>query len=435
MADPLPSSIAQAFHSRDFRRYQLARFVVIIGAEAQTVAVAWLIYQLTHSAAMLGFTGLALFIPGLIFVLPAGHAADRYDRRLLILGCYALQFLASGLLFWFAYHGTRHIFSIYAVLFLIGLCRAFSGPASSALVPQLVPKEHFVNAVTWGATTFQSANMIGPAVGGILFTLPLSGSLAKLHGAPIVFLFTAVAMLLFVALIASLHIRPGVADSRAFTMETVFAGLHYVWSAKLLLGSISLDLFAVLLGGAVNLMPIFASDILHCGPSGLGMLRAAPSLGALLVSLTLVFYPIKRRAGALMLTCVAIFGVSTICFGLARSLPLALFALFIVGASDMISVVVRSSLLQLATPPEMRGRVSAVNWIFIGASNEFGEFESGMTAYWWGAVRAVVIGGIGSLMVTGAWAVLFPQLRRADKLTAESLLAAPVAENSQEPVD
>jgi len=428
------ASVTQAFRFRDFRLYQLARFVVIIGAEAQTVAVAWLIYQITHSAAMLGFTGLALFIPGLLFVLPAGHAADRYDRRLLILACYALQSIASALLFWFSYHGTRHIFSIYAVLFLIGLGRAFSGPASSALVPQLVPKEDFVNAVTWGATTFQTANMIGPAVGGILFTLPLRGSLAPLHGAPIVFLFTLITMLVFLGLITSLHIRPGIADSRAFTMKTVFAGLHYVWSAKLLLGSISLDLFAVLLGGAANLMPIFASDILHCGPSGLGMLRAAPSVGALLVSLALVFFPLKRRAGAMMLTCVGIFGAATILFGMARTLPMALFALFIVGASDMISVVVRSSLLQLATPPEMRGRVSAVNWIFIGASNEFGEFESGMTAYWWGAVRAVIIGGIGSLVVTGLWAVLFPQLRKADELTAESLLATSIDENSQEPV-
>ncbi|HXB61779.1 MAG TPA: MFS transporter [Acidobacteriaceae bacterium] len=429
------ASAALAFRSRDFRRYQMARFVAIIGAEAQSVAVAWQVYQLTHSAKMLGFTGLALFLPGLFCVLPAGHTADRYDRRLLILACYALQTAASGLLFWFSYYGTRHILSIYAVLFLIGIGRAFSGPASSALVPQLVPKEHFVNAVTWGATTFQTANATGPAIGGILFTLPLSGYLASLRGAPVVFLFTVICMLTFIGLIASLHIRPGVADSRAISMQTVLAGLHYVWGAKLLLGSISLDLFAVLLGGAVNLMPIFASDILHCGPSGLGMLRAAPSLGALLVSLTLVFFPIKRHAGALMLTCVGIFGMSTICFGLARSLPLALFALFIVGASDMISVVVRSSLLQLATPPEMRGRVSAVNWLFIGASNEFGEFESGMTASWWGAVRAVVIGGIGSLMVTGTWAILFPKLRRADKLTAESLLAASVAENSQQPVD
>jgi MFS family permease len=230
-------------------------------------------------------------------------------------------------------------------------------------------------------------------------------------------------------------VRPGVADKRAFTLQTVFAGLHYVWSAKLLLGSISLDLFAVFLGGAVSLMPIFASDILHSGPTGLGLLRAMPSVGAMLVSVTLAFRPIKRRAGALMLTCVGIFGASTILFGLSRSLPLALFALFLIGASDMISVVIRGSLLQLATPPEMRGRVSAVNWLFIGASNEFGEFESGMTAHWWGAVRAVVIGGIGSLVVTGACSLLFPRLRQADKLTPESLLSTPTAQSSQEPVD
>jgi MFS family permease len=440
MADAAPqsavlASAALAFRSRDFRRYQLARFVAIAGAEAQSLAVAWHVYAVTHDPKMLGFTGLALFLPGLFCVLPAGHAADRYDRRLLILGCYGLQFVASALLFLITYHGTRHIYSVYAVLFLIGIGRAFSGPASSAMVPQLVPKEHFVNAVTWGATTFQTANSIGPAIGGILYALPLSGCVASLRGAPIVFIFTMMSMLTFIGLIASLHIRPGVADSRAFTMQTVFAGLHYVWTTKLLLGSISLDLFAVFLGGAVNLLPIFASDILHCGPGGMGMLRASSSVGALMVSILLVFSPLRRRAGALMLTCVAIFGVSTIVFGLARSLPLALFALFIVGASDMFSVVIRSSILQLATPNEMRGRVSAVNWLFIGASNEFGEFESGMTAAWWGAVRATVIGGVGSLMVTGAWSVLFPQLRRADKLTAESLLAASIAENSQEPVD
>jgi MFS family permease len=440
MADAPPknallASASQAFRSRDFRLYQLARLVGVIGAQAQSVAVAWMVYQLTHSPLMLGLTGLALFLPGLFFVLPAGHTADRYDRRKVILACYTLQGISSALLFYFSYYGTRHIASIYAVLFLIGLSRAFSGPASTAMLPQLVPKDHFVNAVTWGATTFQIANMSGPAIGGLLFTLPLSGRLAHLRGAPIVFLFTVCTMATFITLIASLHVRPGVADSRAFSLRTVFAGLHYVWNTKLLLGSLSLDLFAVLLGGAVSLMPIYASEILHCGPSGLGLLRAMPSVGALLVSITLAFHPVRRNAGALMLTCVGIFGAATILFGLARSLPLALFALFIVGASDMISVVIRGSLVQLATPPEMRGRVSAVNWIFIGASNEFGEFESGVTAYWWGAVRAVVIGGVGSLMVTGLWSVLFPNLRRANKLTAESLRATPTTQSSQEPVD
>jgi predicted MFS family arabinose efflux permease len=207
-------------------------------------------------------------------------------------------------------------------------------------------------------------------------------------------------------------------------MDVILAGLRYMRRTSILLGSVSLDLFAVLLGGAVALMPIFAQDILHTGPRGLGMLRAAPAVGALIVSITLTWFPIRRRAGALMFVCVGIFGVATIFFGLSRSLPISMLALFIVGASDMVSVVIRSSVLQLATPPEMRGRVSAVNSLFIGASNELGEFESGLTAQWWGAVRAVVYGGIGSLIVTGLWSVLFPELRRADQLTAEALLNA-----------
>jgi hypothetical protein len=215
----------------------------------------------------------------------------------------------------------------------------------------------------------------------------------------------------------------------------VLAGLEYVWRTKLLLGSISLDLFAVMLGGAVALLPIFATDILHAGPRGLGLLRAMPSMGALAVSLTMVVRPIKRQAGALMLTCVAIFGVATVVFGLSKSMWVSLVALVVVGASDMVSVVIRSSMLQLATPPEMRGRVSAVNWLFVGASNEFGEFESGVTAQWWGAVPAVVIGGIGSLVVTAAAAGLFPDLRRANALTADALRGAEQELSMAEPVD
>jgi hypothetical protein len=215
----------------------------------------------------------------------------------------------------------------------------------------------------------------------------------------------------------------------------MLAGLEYVWRNKLLLGSISLDLFAVMLGGAVALLPIFATEILHAGPRGLGLLRAMPSVGALVVSLLLVVRPIKRRAGRTMLTCVAIFGVATIVFGLSRSMWASLVALFVVGASDMVSVVIRSSMLQLATPPEMRGRVSAVNWLFVGASNEFGEFESGLTASWWGAVPAVVIGGIGSLIVTGSAAVLFPRLRQADALSADALMEAERELSTAEPIN
>ena len=422
VASPTPeTSVASAFLSRDFRLYQSARLFVILGAEAQSVAVAWQVYQITHSALALGYTGLALFLPGIFVMLAAGHAADRYDRRGIILICYSVQFICTAALLYFALTGVRHIWPIYTVLVGIGLGRAFSGPASSAMVPSLVPKDHFVNAITWGATIFQIANMTGPAIGGILFTLPLTGFLAEWNGAAIVYAFTLAMLALFIVFVSMIRTRVGRTEKKAFSLNTMLAGLKYVWETKLLLGSISLDLFAVLLGGAVALLPIYATDILHAGPRGLGLLRAMPSVGALAVSLTMVWRPIKRRAGLTMLICVGLFGAATVVFGLSRSMLLSLVALTVIGASDMISVVVRSSVLQLATPPEMRGRVSAVNWLFIGASNEFGEFESGLTAHWWGAVRAVVVGGIGSMIVTGASAFLFPALRRADKLTTESL--------------
>jgi MFS family permease len=429
-----------ALRSRDFRLYQAARLMVILGAEAQSVAVAWQVYQITHSALDLGYTGLALFLPGLFCMLAAGHIADRYDRRTIILVCYAVQAICTGGLLWFALHGTggngtSRIWPIYTILVGIGLGRAFSGPASSALLPSLVPKDQFVNAVTWGATVYQIANMAGPAVGGLLFTLQMTGAMARWNGAAIVYSFTLVMLLAFLLLIGLIQARPQVVEKKAFSMRTVLAGLEYVWCNKLLLGSISLDLFAVLLGGAVALLPIFATDILHAGPRGLGLLRAMPSMGALAVSLTMIVRPIKRKAGLIMLVCVSIFGAATIVFGLSKSVWLSLVALVLVGASDMVSVVIRSSILQLATPPEMRGRVSAVNWLFIGASNEFGEFESGLTAHWWGAVRAVVVGGIGTLLVTGTAAALFPVLRNADTLTAESLMTADVQLAEAEPVD
>jgi hypothetical protein len=395
------------------------------------------VYQITHSALALGYTGLALFLPGIFFVLPAGHVADRYDRRAIILTCYSVQAVATALLLWLALRGAHNIWVIYAVLFLIGTGRCFSGPAASALVPTLVPKDHFVNAVTWGATVYQIANATGPMIGGLLFTVSLAqafgGRFAALNGAPLVYTFTLLALVSFLSLMVWVKPR-GAGEKKAFTVETMLAGLRYVAGTRLLLGSISLDLFAVLLGGAVSLMPIFASDVLHRGASGLGWLRAMPSLGALAVSLTLLVMPIKRRAGLTMLTCVGIFGAATVVFGLSRIFWVSCIALLVIGASDMTSVVVRSSILQLATPPEMRGRVSSVNWLFIGASNEFGEYESGLTAHWWGAVRAVVVGGVASLVVTGAWSGLFPALRSADRLTAESLVEAEKKFSSMEPV-
>ncbi len=430
-----PSSPAgtAAFRSRDFRLYQAARCAVVIGAEAQALAVAWQVYQITHRALDLGYTGLALFLPGLLFVLPAGHVADRFDRRQVVLVCYSLQVVCTVLLLAFAWAGLHHVLPIYGALFLIGTGRAFSGPASSALIPSLVPKEHFVNAVTWGATIFQIATITGPTIGGLLYTMqPFAGRYAHLAGGGIVYLFTLLTLAWYLLLIAQLRVRLGRMEKKAVSTEVLLAGVRYVLRTQVLLGSISLDLFAVLLGGAVALLPIYAENILHSGPRGLGLLRAAPGVGALAVSLLLTFRPIRSRAGVRMLVCVALFGAATIVFGLSRSLVLSLVALLVTGCADMVSVVIRSSILQLATPPEMRGRVSAVNSLFLGASNELGEFESGLTAHWFGAVRAVVYGGIGSLVVTGAWSLLFPNLRRVDALNVSSLLPARVEENAED---
>jgi hypothetical protein len=298
-----------------------------------------------------------------------------------------------------------------------------------------VPPHHFVNAVTWGSIVFQIANIAGPAVGGLLFTLRLPGLPVRWQGAAIVYAFTLLTLLAFLSLVGAMRTKPARLLKNAFNLQTMLAGFHYVGQTKLLLGSITLDLFAVMLGGAAALMPIFATDILHAGPQGLGLLRAMPAAGALAVSLAMTVRPIQHNAGKLMLFCVGVYGAATVVFGLSRTMWVSLLALAIVGASDMVSVVIRASILQLATPPEMRGRVSAVNWLFVGASNEFGGFESGVTAQWWGAVRAVVVGGIGSLLVTGLAGALFPALRRADALSAESLMQSNMQKSIAEPVD
>ena len=417
----------EAFGFRDFRRYQLARVMAILGAEAQSVAVAWQVYSITHRALDLGYTGLALFLPGLLFLLPAGHVADRFDRRQVILVCYTLQVFSTAALLFLTRAGIHSVLPIYVTLFFVGTGRAFSGPASAALIPHLVPEEHFVNAVTWGGAIFQFSNITGPALGGILFTLPLTGFIpdASLEGAGIVYVFTLGTLAWFLVMVASLDVRPGRMEHKAASLKVVLAGFQYMMRSSLLLGASSLDLFVVLLGGATALLPIFAHQILHQGPRGLGMLRAAPAAGALIMSLTLTRFPFRRRAGLRLFVCVAIFGAATVVFGLSHNLWLSLAALALSGAADTVSVIIRGSLLQLGTPPEMRGRVSAVNSLFVGASNELGEFESGLTAQWWGAVRATVAGGIGSLVIAGLWAGLFPGLRHADQLSSEALRPPP----------
>jgi MFS family permease len=415
----------EAFASRDFRRFQLARVAAVLGYAAQSVAVAWQVYSITHRAIDLGYTGLVQFVPGMLFLLPAGHAADRFDRRQIIIVCYGLQVLCTAALLVLTLVGLRGVYPIYLVLFFIGTARTFSGPANSALIPHLVPEAHFVNAVTWGATVFQFATIIGPALGGVLFTLPLVrfALATQLQGAGIVYIFTLGTLAWSVVLVGSMHTRVGRMEHRSLSLKVVLAGFQYMGRSPLLLGAASLDLFAVLLGGAVALTPIFANDILHTGPRGLGMLRAAPAAGAVAMSLLMARFPFRRHAGMRLFVCVAIFGAATIVFGFSRSLAISLAALFVAGAADSISVIIRGSLLQLATPPEMRGRVSAVNSLFIGASNELGEFESGLTAQWWGAVRATVYGGIGALVVAGVWSVIFPSLRRTDELTVENVRA------------
>jgi MFS family permease len=417
----------EAFGFRDFRRYQLARVMAILGAEAQSVAVAWQVYSITHRALDLGYTGLALFLPGLLFLLPAGHVADRFDRRQVILVCYTLQVFSTAALLFLTRAGIHSVFPIYVTLFFVGTGRAFSGPASAALIPHLVPEEHFVNAVTWGGAIFQFSNITGPALGGILFTLPLTGFIpdASLEGAGIVYVFTLGTLAWFLVMVASLHVRPGRMEHKAASLKVVLAGFQYMMRSSLLLGASSLDLFVVLLGGATALLPIFAREILRQGPRGLGMLRAAPAAGALIMSLTLTRFPFRRRAGLRLFVCVAIFGAATVVFGLSHNLWLSLASLALSGAADTVSVIIRGSLLQLGTPPEMRGRVSAVNSLFVGASNELGEFESGLAAQWWGAVHATVAGGIGSLVIAGLWAGLFPGLRRADQLNSEALRPSP----------
>src|SRR6202789_2466335 len=413
----------EAFGFRDFRRYQLARVMAILGAEAQSVAVAWQVYSITHRALDLGYTGLALFLPGLLFLLPAGHVADRFDRRRVILVCYSVQVLCTITLAIFAHQGVRSVYPIYAVLFLIGMGRAFSGPASSALIPHLVPEKHFVNAVTWGGAIFQFSNITGPALGGILFTLPLTRFIPdpSLEGAGIVYVFTLGSLAWFLVMVASLHVRPGRMEHKAASLKVVLAGFQYMMRSSLLLGASSLDLFVVLLGGATALLPIFAHEILDQGPRGLGMLRAAPAAGGLIVWLAMTRFPFRRRAGLRLFVCVAIFGAATVVFGLSHNLWLSLAALALSGAADTVSVIIRGSLLQLCTPTETRGRVTAVTSLFVGASNELGEFESGLTAQWWGAVRATVVGGIGSLLIAGLGGGLFPHLRHAEELTSEAL--------------
>lgn len=400
------------FRYRDFGIFQLSRSLIIIALEMQSVAIGWQIFATTKRALDLGLVGLAQFLPGILLFLVSGHVADRFDRRKVLALCYAGFAGCSTLLLFIAWKHASNIAAIYSVLVLLGVVRSFNGPVTRAVLPQLVPQEHFQSAVAWASTIFQGATILGPAIGGLAYGM--------FHGPDLVYAMGMLAAVAATVLALMIKARQAERRREPATFATFFVGVKYIWNKKLILGAISLDLFAVLLGGAVALLPVFAQDILRTGPLGLGLLRSAPAAGAAVMAIALAYRPLRKQAGATMLWCVAGFGAFTILFGASHSLTLSLLALTLVGATDMVSVVVRGTLIQVATPDEMRGRVNAVDMIFIGASNQLGQFESGVTAQWFGTVPAVILGGIGTIVVTALWAWWFPELRNADRLVPKT---------------
>jgi MFS family permease len=397
-----------AFRSRDFRLFSVSRFLAIVALQMQNVAVGWFVYELTRSARALGLVGLVAFVPALSLVLVTGHVADVVDRRLIMLLAQAVTAIAAAGLFVFAWFGAQEVWPVYALVALAGTARAFGLPAQQALLPLLVPREDFGNAIAWNSSVNQTAAISGPAIGGLLYLL-----------GPTVVFATVAASFLGAALLASaIRPRPVERAREKVNWTTLLAGLSFIRSRPVILGAISLDLVAAFLGGATALLPIYAQDILHVGPSGLGLLRSMPALGALGMAFTLAHRPVTRRSGRRMLQAVALFGLATIGFGLSTNLCLSMACLFAVGAADMVNVYVRQTLVQTETPDAMRGRVAAVSSIFIGGSNELGEFESGALAALLGAVPAVVIGGVATIGVAALWARLFPALRDRDRLIA-----------------
>ena len=407
------SNARAAFRYPNFRFFLAYRVLSVLSSEMLAVAVGWQVYELTHRPLDLGLVGLAQFLPGFLLFLVAGHAADRIPRRSILLACMGAFSLASLLLLIFSIHGIQQVYPIYVVLLLNGAARAFSQPATQALLPTLVDEKHFANAVAWSASMFRTANIVGPIVGGLVYGFSNS---------PVpVYALAVIAYLAALLMTARMQIKTAARPRMPASVAMVLEGFRYLWSNKLILGAISLDLFAVLLGGAVALLPVYASEILKVGAVGLGILRCAPGAGAVLTAVALAHRPLGRRQGEIMLWCVFGFGVFTIVFGVSHNIVVSLIALALTGAFDMVSVVVRSTMVQLGTPDHMRGRVSAVNAVFIGASNEVGQFESGITAQWFGTVPAVILGGVGTLIVVALWARFFPELRQVpDQVPASS---------------
>jgi MFS family permease len=394
------------FRNRAFVCYWFGRVSSTLAYQMLTVAVGWQIYALTGSVFYLGLVGLVQFAPAFLLTLVVGHVADRCDRRAVVRVCQLAEGAGAAALAAGCLTGRLDARAILAVVFVVGAARAFEHPTMQALLPNLVAAGVFPRAVARSTSSTQTANILGPALGGIVYAA----------GPLYAYMTIGSLYLCAFAFMSLVRAERAVREREAVALRSLFAGITFIRSRPAILGAISLDLFAVLLGGATALLPVYARNILVVGPQGLGLLRSAPSAGALLMSLLLGRYPLRRRAGRKMFAAVIVFGAATVVFGVSTSFPLSLAALVVLGAADVISVVIRHSLVQLATPDAMRGRVSAINSMFIGTSNQLGEFESGVTAAWFGVVPAVIIGGLGTVVTALAWMRLFPDLARVDNL-------------------
>ncbi len=406
--DISPDQRYAAFRHRSFLSYWASRFLTTFAAQIVSVAVGWQMYDLTRDPFDLGLVGIVQFLPSLLLVLVTGVVADRFGRRLIMALAILVEAACALALLVLSLRHAGGPLPIFAVLALFGMARAFFGPASASLFANLVPPEDFANAIAWNSSAWQTATILGPVAGGLLYGL----------SAEVAYGTAAVLMLLAGILVFTIPRPEQRSATEKPTMQTLFAGFGYIWSEKVVLGAISLDLFAVLLSGASALLPVYARDILDLGPWGLGLLRSAPGVGAICVAIWLAGHPLRDHAGRIMLTFVALFGACTALFGLSTVTWLSIVALALLGATDMFSVYIRETLIQLWTPDHVRGRVNAVNQVFVGASNELGEFRTGTMAALIGTVPAVVIGGVGAIAVAGLWAVLFPQLRDVRRLTS-----------------
>jgi MFS family permease len=389
-----------------FLRYFSARGFSEFAYQIGTVAVGWQVYALTGSAFMLGMVGLVQFLPSAILVFVVGHVADHFDRRRVVQVCQVAEALAAGFLAWGSFAGWLNVHEILAAATVFGIATAFESPAAAALLPGVAPPGMLQRATAISSGAFQVGAIGGPAIGGLLYALSPGAPYSVMVG------FWLLAALLN----GAIRLEQAVTAKEPPTFAALFAGVKFVRSNPAILGTISLDLFAVLLGGATALLPIYARDILHTGPWGLGVLRGAPAVGALLMAAVLARHSIERKAGMRMFQAVIVFGVATVVFAVSHLLWLSILALIVLGAADAVSVVIRISLVQLATPDNMRGRVGAVNYLFINASNELGQFESGVTAALFGAVPAVILGGVGTILVALLWMKLFPTLRDVERL-------------------